>query len=117
MNIIEYYRNIAIINYHVDPIIFIVLIIISIPFYYYGLFVMGKIIYRLKTKHKLIGKEILKHKEFIRALVINQVAWIAPYIYVLFWGENLPLWFWVLIFAYIILAAYLFYKKIFVKVK
>lgn len=116
-NFLAHYRDLAINTYDVDPVIFIVLIIISIPFYYYSLYVMGKTIIHLKTEHKLRSREILKHHEFVRALVVNQIAWFLPYIYVIFWGRNIPIWIWILLAIYISFAVYLFFVKLLKKVK
>ncbi|MEI7690064.1 MAG: hypothetical protein WCI63_00285 [bacterium] len=115
-NLINYYRDLAINTYDVDPYIFIVLILISIPFYYYGLFVMAKVIIKLKKNHNLKGKEILKHHEFVRAFIINQVAWFGPYVYVIIWGKNIPIWIWALLIFYLSITLYIFYKKIFKKI-
>jgi hypothetical protein len=117
LNFIEYYRNLAINTYDVDPVIFVILVVITTPFYYYSLFVISKIIYKLKTEHKLNNKEILKHKDFIVALIVNQVAWIIPNIYIIFWGENLPVWVWLLVAINIFLTVYLFSSKILTSLK
>ncbi len=63
LNFIEYYRDLAINTYDIDPVIFVALVVITTPFYYFSLFIIGKVIYRLKTEHKFNNKEILKQKE------------------------------------------------------
>ena len=93
-NFLNYYRDLAINTYDVDPFVFMIIYLASIPIFYYTLFIMGKVIYHLKQEHNLKGKEIIKHREFIKALIINQIAWISPYLYVMFFGKNLPIWFW-----------------------
>lgn len=112
LNFIEYYRNLAINTYDVDPFLFVALVVISTPFYYYSLFIIGKIIYKLKNEHKLNNKEILKNKKFITALIVNQIAWALPNIYIIFWGRYLPLWLWLLIGLNITLTLSLLYSKI-----
>jgi hypothetical protein len=37
---------------------------------------------------------------------------VLPYIYVIFWGKNIPLWFWILFFGWIGLSSYLFWNKL-----
>jgi fatty acid desaturase len=66
--------------YGVNPVIFLVIYFISVPFFYYSLF---RVVEALAKKR---GKE---------ALVWGAVflcATIAPFIYVLFFGRNLPWW-------------------------
>lgn len=109
---LEKYRDLATNTYHVDPVIFVVIYVVSIPICYGCLFFMGKIIWNLKEKHKLKGHEILKHKNFLKAILIYQIAWIAPYFYVMVWGRDLPLWFWFFLVATIGIASYFFYIRI-----
>ena len=117
LNFLENLRDIAVNRYDIDPLVFIVLVIVTTPFYYGSLFVIGKVIYKLKSKHKLNNKEILKHHEFITAFIINQIAWVLPNVYIIFWGKNLPLWLWALIILNIVLTLSLFYSKIFKHLK
>lgn len=115
--IIDNLRNTAANTYGVDPVIFIVIYVGSIPIFYYSLYIIGKTIIHLRTKHKLSRKEILKHREFLKALMVNQVAWIAPYLYVMFWGKNIPSWVWVLLVIYFIITINVLYTKLFNKAK
>lgn len=117
LNFLENLRDIAVNRYDIDPLVFIVLVIVTTPFYYGSLFVIGKVIYKLKSKHKLNNKEILGHHKFIIAFIINQIAWVLPNIYIIFWGKNLPLWLWILIILNIVLTLSLFYSKIFKHLK
>ncbi len=116
-NFLNYYRDLAINTYDVDPYIFVALILISIPFYYYGLFVMAKVAFSLKKQHNLKGKEIIKHHEFVRAFIINQIAWFGPYVYVIVYGNNIPIWVWILLIVYLVIALIIFYKKIYKAIK
>jgi hypothetical protein len=109
---LDKYRDLAVNTYHVDPVIFIVIYVISIPFCYICLFVMGKLIWHLKETHKLKGREIIKHKNFVRALIVYLLAFISPYFYVLVWGDNLPIWVWLLISLIVGLSLYIFVLKI-----
>ena len=70
----------AIDQYGVNPAIFLVIYLISVPFFYYSLF---RVVQAFAKKR---GKE---------ALVWGTVflcATIAPFMYVLFFGRNLPWW-------------------------
>ena len=67
-------------QYGVNPAIFLVIYFISVPFFYYSLF---RVVQAFAKKR---GKE---------ALVWGTVflcATIAPFMYVLFFGRNLPWW-------------------------
>lgn len=113
LNFLENLRDIAVNRYDIDPLVFIVLVIVTTPFYYGSLFVIGKVIYKLKSKHKLNNKEILGHHEFIAAFIVNQIAWALPNIYIIFWGKSLPYWVWLLVAINIVLTLSFFYSKIF----
>jgi hypothetical protein len=67
-------------TYGVDPIIFLVIYTICGPFFYYSLF---------KTVAALAKKLF---KEAILWSTILLFATIAPFIYVLFFGRNIPWW-------------------------
>lgn len=116
-NMIENFRYLAINTYHVDPGIFVFLMIASIPPYYYGWYglLRGVLKFRKEYKDKknnLRPLDILTKNYFIWPLVINRLAWVMPYVYVIFWGENLPLWFWILFIGWIFLSGYLFWNKV-----
>lgn len=115
-DIFKIYHDLAVNTYHVDPKIFIVLMILSVPFYYWGFYKIGKEALKfkeLKNKNKKLElKDLFSDKGFSFGLTINRLAWVLPYAYVIFWGENIPLWFWVVFFGWIIFSGYLFYIKI-----
>ena len=70
----------AIDHYGVNPAIFLVIYLMSVPFFYYSLFRM------MRALAKKLGKEVLVWSTvFLGAIV-------APFIYVLFFGRNLPWW-------------------------
>lgn len=116
-NIFQIWHDLAVKTYNVNPSIFIFLMLFSIPFYYYGWYGLarGAIKFRKKYKDKannLQVSDILKDKKFTLPLFVNRTAWVLPYIYVIFWGRNIPLWFWLLFFGWILLSAYLFWNKL-----
>ena len=67
-------------DYAVNPIIFLVIYLISAPFFYYSLFRL------IRALAKRLGKEVrLWSAVFLCANV-------APFVYVLLFGRNLPWW-------------------------
>ena len=67
-------------NYGVDPVVFLVIYLVSAPVFYYSLFRM------IRALAKRLGKEIMLWSS------IFLCANIAPFLYVLFFGRNLPWW-------------------------
>jgi len=67
-------------NYRVDPVVFLVIYFASAPFFYYSLF---RMIRALAQKR---GTEIMVWSAVFLA------ATVAPFLYVLFFGRNLPWW-------------------------
>jgi ABC-type Co2+ transport system permease subunit len=67
-------------NYSVDPVVFLVIYLVSVPFFYYSLFRM------IRALAKRLGKEIMLWS------AIFLCANVAPFLYVLFFGRNLPWW-------------------------
>lgn len=66
-------------NYRVDPVVFLVIYFASVPFFYYSLF---RMIRALAQKR---GEILLWSSVFLAATV-------APFLYVLIFGRNLPWW-------------------------
>ena len=66
--------------YGVDPVIFLVIYFASMPFFYYSLF---RMIRALAQKR---GMEIMLWSS------VFLCATVAPFLYVLFFGRNLPWW-------------------------
>ena len=67
-------------TYGVDPVVFLVIYLLSAPFFYYSLFRMTRAL------AKRIGKEIMLWS------AVFLCATAAPFLYVLFFGRNLPWW-------------------------
>jgi hypothetical protein len=67
-------------NYGVDPVVFLVIYFASMPFFYYSLF---RMIRALAQKR---GMEIMLWS------AVFLCATVAPFLYVLFFGRNLPWW-------------------------
>lgn len=116
MGVFEDLFNKAIDIYNVNPYIFLILYLVSVPIYYYGHVAMIKSGYRYyKDKKKTLKTfgvtEFLKDKGFIRGLIINRSAWVMPYIYVMVAGRNLPIWVYLLIIAWLALTSFLVVRK------
>ena len=67
-------------NYSVDPVVFLVIYFVSVPFFYYSLF---RMIRALAQKR---GAQIMLWSTVFLA------ATVAPFLYVLLFGRNLPWW-------------------------
>ena len=67
-------------NYSVDPVVFLVIYLVSVPFFYYSLFRM------IRALAKRMGKEVMLWSAIF--LCSN----VGPFLYVLFFGRNLPWW-------------------------
>jgi hypothetical protein len=67
-------------RYGVNPVIFLAIYLIGAPFFYYSLFRM------MRALAKKRGKEVVVWS------TVFLCATAAPFIYVLFFGRNLPWW-------------------------
>jgi len=67
-------------NYGVNPTIFIIIYLVSVPIFYYSLF------RTLRALAKKLGKEIMLWS------AIFLCANIAPFLYVFIFGRNIPWW-------------------------
>jgi hypothetical protein len=77
--------NAARANYGVDPVAFLVIYLASVPFFYYSIFRMVRALARGKRNEIMIWS----------AVFLASTA--APFLYVLFFGHNLPWWVYVVI--------------------
>jgi hypothetical protein len=67
-------------NYGVDPVAFLVIYLVSVPFFYFSIFRMVRALAR-----KLRSEIMVWSAVFLAATA-------APFLYVLFFGRNLPWW-------------------------
>ena len=67
-------------NYSVDPVVFLVIYFVAVPFFYYSLIRM------IRALAKQLGNEIMLWSAIFLA------ASVAPFLYVLLFGRNLPWW-------------------------
>ncbi len=77
--------------YNVNPAIYAVLYISSIPPFWFGLYLMAKSLAK-KGIRKLLWKEALNDSAFNAGLCVLSFAWAMPVVYLIFWGRNLPVW-------------------------
>jgi hypothetical protein len=76
-------------SYGVDPVAFIVIYLASAPFFYYSIFRMVKALARRQQQGIVVWSMV-----FLGATA-------APFLYVLFFGRNLPWWVYLVIGALI----------------
>jgi hypothetical protein len=67
-------------NYGVDPVVFLIIYFASVPFFYFSIFRMIRALARKLRNEIMIWS----------AVFLASTA--APFIYVLFFGRNLPWW-------------------------
>ncbi len=72
-------------NYGVDPLIFVIISVIASPAFYYGLYRLVRALVKRNSRDLMLWGPIFG------------CAFIAPYVYVLFFGRNLPWWVYVVI--------------------
>ena|SRR5271157_45884 len=72
-------------NYGVDPVAFIVIYLVCVPFFYYSIFRMVRALARRRQQEILVWSMI-----FLGATA-------APFLYVLVFGRNMPWWVYVVI--------------------
>jgi hypothetical protein len=92
--------NAARVNYGVDPVVFMVIYLASVPVFYYSIFRM------VRALAKKLQKEIMLWS------MIFLAATAAPFIYVLLFGRNLPWWVYVIIALLIGQGVYSLIRKL-----
>jgi hypothetical protein len=87
-------------NYGVDPVVFIVIYLASVPFFYYSIFRM------VRALAKRLQNEVMVWS----AVFLGATA--APFLYVLFFGRNLPWWVYLIIALLIGQGVYSLVRKL-----
>lgn len=77
---IEALMRVARDTYSVDPVVFLLIYLVSAPVFYYSLFRMIR----------ALARQIAK--EAVRWSAVFLCAVVAPFLYVLLFGRNLPWW-------------------------
>ena len=81
LNLMEQART----KYGVDPIVFLVIYLGSVPFFYYSIFRMARAVVRRRQN------------EIITWSTVFLAATVAPFLYVLLFGRNYPWWVYVVV--------------------
>jgi hypothetical protein len=87
-------------NYGVDPVVFLVIYLSSVPFFYFSIFRMIRALARKLRNEIMIWS----------AVFLASTA--APFIYVLFFGRNLPWWIYAVIALLIGQGVYSLVRKL-----
>ena len=72
-------------SYGVDPVAFLVIYLVTVPFFYYSIFRMLRALARRRQQEIVVWSMV-----FLGATA-------APFVYVLLFGRNLPWWIYVVI--------------------
>ena len=83
-------------NHGVNPQIFILIYLISIPFFYYP-FIKIKSALRDKNKNNL-------KSSIISGIIVISLAWASPYLYIVIFGKELPSWLYALLAIILLLG-------------
>lgn len=121
MNFINDLFTKAVDVYNVNPYIFIGLFYGSLIFYYPGYFIMLRAGYTQYKTHKEKNTKfnldkLLKDERFIKGLVLNRFGWVLPYLYLMLFGKNLPIWVYILIIFWVSITTYFAIVKVHSKI-
>jgi hypothetical protein len=106
LNLINKYTDLAVNSYHVDPRIFVGLIILSLPFFYGSFFVITKQLFNYKKRKNFDNRKLGG------AILVCFISYIFPYFYIILFGKDLPMWFWVFMGVIIFFAMVSFIRKV-----
>lgn len=114
---LENIRAEAVGTYHVDPVIFIWIYLLTVLPNWFSTFLMIRSGYRCyKEKNKNIKLfrigDLFSRGDFLFGFILAIATWAAPYLYVLFWGENLPVWVYIVFAVLLLLMPYLIFRKV-----
>lgn len=96
------------VDHGVDPMVFIVLYIVSIPLYYFPILKI-KTIYDDRKNKKSVFRVLAG------AIILNRFAWALPYLYILISGKNLPTTLKVVLLLYMVAGVIFFVVKKYIK--
>jgi len=78
--------------YGVDPRIYVGLVLVTIPPFYFAFAVVIRELLRTRDGGRVSLARAFRGRVFVVALVAMAAVWLVPYIYVALWGRNLPVW-------------------------
>jgi|WetSurMetagenome_2_1015567.scaffolds.fasta_scaffold222436_1 hypothetical protein len=87
-------------SYGVDPIIFFIISTVASPLFYYSIYRLVRAVVKKNVRDLMLWGPLFG------------IAFIAPYVYVLFFGHNLPWWVYVVIGLLVAQGAYSVVRKI-----
>lgn len=90
-------------SHSINPYIFCILYLISIPVFYYPLIYIKKII---NSKD-----EATYHRFLLKGVMISSTAYVTPLVYVILFGKNLSFWLVAIILAIIFANVIIIIKK------
>ncbi len=86
-------------TYHVDPIVFVILLVACAPVFYYSIF-------------RLVRALARKRSELPLWSMIFLAATVVPYLYVLIFGRNFPWWIYIVLGLLLAQGVYSLVKKL-----
>lgn len=101
-------------NYKVNPWLFMILFFGSAAPLYYGYYRIGRS--AVKIEDRKIKKKKLDVRELKIGIIIASIAWVLPYVYILFWGE-LPLKGWLIFAVFVVIMGFFFIHTLRAKIK
>lgn len=97
-------------KYGVNPIIFGIVYVASVPVFYVAFYFVVRELVKMKRD---IGKEKKKDTDLLTiSALLLAISYMSPYAYVALFGKNLPLIFWIIFWVVITLSIYTLYKKV-----
>lgn len=106
--------------YNLSAVVFIIIYLVSILPFYFGYFLMVYGSTREMKWGDVFKFQLQKLKwnnEFKVGLVIHLIGRVMPYAYILFFGKNLPLFVYIVIFIALLLPFSYFIKKLYIGLK
>ena len=87
-------------TYHVNPYWFIFWYVLSIPIYWWGLFDIAR-----GTYHAAKYRTLSEWRVILRGVVVNRLAWVMPYAYVMIVARELPWFIWAFLAVMIVCSS------------
>lgn len=105
-------------TYGVNPIIFAVIYVASIPIFFLSLFkVVNILISKGKQKTEDAPKELMENKRLFTWAIVLLFDYLSPYLYVLIYGKNFPVWAYFILIVIILLSTYSLVRKVKKKIR
>lgn len=80
-------------TYGVDPRVYFVLVLITIPLFYVALGFVVRDLARTRSQTGRVSiRAALDRPSFVLSLMAMVALWLVTYVYILFWGVGLPGW-------------------------